>query len=322
MLTASLTVALAAVAGQVLPSAAPDADTASEDCPPGAVFDGSGCVSEKPPGEDEDSIYMGCTQQEPFIHPAPCTKDGYTYLVAHDAYVRTLETHENELHRPPGGQLSYLGYWTGDPAEGWIYEWRKLAGVADGIHWADYGFMWLAEAPWEEPVVVVDPEEVAGQIFEGMTFEPVEIGLAPRPLEDDSQSIGLVGAPVWMWVTNAGPTTWGPIEESAAVGGVTVTVTAEVENVSWDMGDGTTVTCDDPGDPYEPSLGVRHSPSCGHTYQQTSGDQPGTAYTVTATANWTASWTASTGAEGTLDPPSRSTSTQVRIGERQVIETG
>ncbi|RIQ29553.1 ATP/GTP-binding protein [Jiangella rhizosphaerae] len=155
-----------------------------------------------------------------------------------------------------------------------------------------------------------------------MRFEPLELGLAPRPLEQAPGSIGLVGAPVWMWVTNAGPTTWGPIEESATAGGITVTVTAEVESVTWDMGDGTSVSCETPGDAYVPALGVRPSPSCGHTYAQTSADQPGTAYAVTATANWTATWTASTGVGGTLEPPRPATTAHVRIGERQVIEIG
>ncbi|WP_053205024.1 hypothetical protein [Jiangella muralis] len=169
---------------------------------------------------------------------------------------------------------------------------------------------------------MVDPEAVAQQILEGMTFEAPEVGLAPRPLEDQADSIGLVGAPVWMWVANAGPTTWGPNEEAATVGGVTVTVAAVVESVTWDMGDGERVRCGSAGEAYAPRLGVRASPSCGHVYTETSGDQPGTAYVVTATANWTATWTASTGAEGTLEPPRPAATAHVRIGERQVIETG
>ncbi|WP_116952406.1 hypothetical protein [Jiangella endophytica] len=168
----------------------------------------------------------------------------------------------------------------------------------------------------------MDPEEVARQVLEGMAFEPLELGLAPRPLEQASTSIGLVGAPVWMWVTNAGPTTWGPVEESVTVGGVTVTVTAAVEGVSWDMGDGGRVMCETPGEAYRQGLGVRPSPSCGHVYARTSADQPGTAYAVTATANWTATWDASTGASGTLEAPQPASTAHVRIGERQVIETG
>lgn len=319
MLAAAVTATWSAVAGIAL--AAGELPTA--DCPPGYVYNGSGCVNEDFP-EDGGGITR-CTQQDPWVFPAPCEKDGYIFNPELDRYLKALPAEDIDDWLPggafnrPGAQ--YYGVWQGSPDEGWIYEWRKLAGVAGGIHWGYYGFMWLAEAPGEQPVIVVDPEQVAQEILDGMAFEPLEVGLAPRPLEHDADSIGLVGAPVWMWVTNAGPTTWGPIEESATVDGVTVTVTAEVENVTWDMGDGTTVTCEEPGDPYVPSLGVRPSPNCGHAYTQTSADQPRTAYTVTATASWTATWTASTGAEGTLEPPNPATTASVRIGERQVIET-
>ncbi len=282
-------------------------------------------MNEEPPVEDDDGDgghLTGCSQADPLVAPAPCAVAGYEFDAALDRYLKRLLPAVNDLYRPPDGPLSHLGYWTGEPSEGWIYEWRKLAGVAGGIHWGDYGYMWLAEAPGEQQPVVVDPEAVAQQILEGMTFEPLELGLAPRPLEQAPASIGLVGAPVWMWVTNAGPTTWGPNEESVTVGGVTVAVTAEVEDVTWAMGDGSAVTCDTAGDPYGAGLGVRPSPSCGHIYTQTSADEPGTAYAVTATANRTASWTASTGVSGTLEPPRPATTGHVRIGERQVIETG
>ncbi|WP_141711846.1 hypothetical protein [Jiangella alba] len=296
-------------------------DPAMGDCPPATYFDGAGCVPEETPGDDGDPVLTECTQQDPFVFPAPCEKDGYEYVATLDRFLRPMSADKNELYRPPDGALSHLGYWTGDPSEGWIYEWRKLAGVAGGVHWGDYGYIWLADAPGEPPVVV-DPEAVAQGVLEGMTFEAPELGLAPRPLEEAPGSIGLVGAPVWMWVANAGPTTWGPVEESRTVGGVTVTVVAEVESVTWDMGDGRRVRCGSAGEVYTPRLGVRASPSCGHVYTQTSGDQPDTAYAVTATANWTATWSASTGAAGTLESPRLAATAHVRIGERQVIETG
>ncbi|WP_051425888.1 hypothetical protein [Jiangella gansuensis] len=181
--------------------------------------------------------------------------------------------------------------------------------------------MWLADAPGTDQPVV-DPEAVAQSILDGMERRPVEIGMAPAPLDADSDSMGLVGAPVWMWVADAGPTTWGPLEESATVGGVTVTVTARVEHVRWSMGDGAEITCTTPGEPYRTSYGVRDSPSCGHRYERTSRGQPGTAYEVSATTTWTAQWSASTGVSGALDAGSLTSTAHVRIGERQVIEVG
>ncbi|TDC48795.1 hypothetical protein E1212_20120 [Jiangella ureilytica] len=289
-------------------------------CLPGTLWNGAFCEEDgEPPGD----IETGCDQGDPALVNVPCEIDGFVFDAGLDRYLMPLAPVSNERYRPPDGDLSYLGYWAGPADQGWMFEWRKLAASwsVGSFAWGDRGLMWLAEGPWEQPVIVVDPEVVAQQILDGMSFEALEVGLAPRPLETDPQSMGLVGAPVWMWVTNAGPTTWGPVQEAATVGGVSVTVTAEVENVTWDMGDGHTVTCAEPGDPYRPSLGVRPSPTCGHSYTQTSAGQPGTAYTVTATANWTATWTASTGAEGTLEPPEPTAVARVRIGERQVIET-
>lgn len=299
------------------------AEADDNDCPPGYHFFGYGCVEDDPTGDendDDDGRLTGCTQQDPFVDPAPCEKDGFTFVVDSDSYVKPLEADQNELYRPPNGALSHLGYWEGDPDEGWMYEWRKLAGWGGGIHWGAYGLMWLADGPDEQPVV--DPEALARAILDRMEFEPVEIGLAPKPLEQNPDSIGVVGAPVWMWVTNAGPTTWGPLEESTTVGGIAVTVTAEVQDVVWDMGDGSTKTCTTTGKEYREAYGVRNSPSCGYQYERTSRNQPDTAYSVSATTTWTAEWTASTDASGSLEVEPLTSTVHARIGERQVIEVG
>ncbi|TDE02202.1 hypothetical protein [Jiangella asiatica] len=255
------------------------------------------------------------------MDPAPCQIAGFEFAAVLDRYVRPLERYENELYRPPDGGLSHLGYWEGPPDQGWMYEWRKLAGWGGGIHWGAYGLMWLAEAPGTEQPVI-DPEAVAQGILDSMPREPVEIGLAPTPLEQNPDSIGLVGAPVWMWVADPETTTWGPLEESVTVGGVTVTVTTTVEQVQWDMGDGGSITCGTPGREYRVAYGVRDSPDCGYRYEHTSRDQPGTAYRVSATSTWTATWTATTGASGALDAEPLTSTVQVRIGERQTIEIG
>jgi hypothetical protein len=297
-------------------------DTSTDGCPPGYFFEGSGCEAIVPSSdgdEGSDDYLTGCAQNDPAVAPAPCAHNDFVLYEEHDRYLRQLSADENELHRPPDGTLSYLGYWTGPPDEGWMYEWRKLSAWegALSVDWGAYGFMWLAEEPGG---LGVDVEALAQSVLDGMDLQPVEIGMAPTPIEQAPESIGLVGAPNWLWVNNPGPATWGPITETGSQAGVTVTVTAKVKNVTWNLGDGTVVTCDSPGHPYRRSYGVRESPSCGHTYFQTSSEQPNQAYTVTATTNWTAEWEASTGASGTLDVAPLSSSVHVRIGERQLIE--
>lgn len=320
--TVALLLLLTLMAG---PAAASDTPP-GEGCPPGYILGPYGCYEDPNQdggGEDDGDEdgggggQTGCAQDSPLVQPAPCAYAGYTFSEAHDAYLRPLDPDQNERYRPPDGDLAWQGYWTGPPDQGWMYQWRKLAQWAPAV-WGEYGYVWLAGPPVGPPVV--DPEAVAEAILDGMGLEPVQIGMAPKPLEQVGDSIGLVGAPAWMWVENPGPTTWGPITDSGSEGGVTVTVTAQVDDIVWDMGDGASVTCDSPGDAYSQSLGVRESPSCGHTYERTSRDQAGQAYPVTATTNWSAEWEASTGASGTLDVDPLSSSVQVRIGERQLIE--
>ncbi|PSL06068.1 hypothetical protein CLV30_103223 [Haloactinopolyspora alba] len=178
--------------------------------------------------------------------------------------------------------------------------------------------MWLPSGPAApEPV---DPEALARQVLSGMNLEPVDIGMAPTPIEQDPDSMGLVGAPNWMWVRDPGPTTWGPLTDTGSEGAVTVTVAAQVDEAVWDMGDGSSVTCTSPGDPYDTAYGVRESPSCGHRYERTSRGQPDQAYAVSATTQWSVEWEASTGATGTLEVDPLTSTVHVRIGERQVIE--
>ena len=77
---------------------------------------------------------------------------------------------------------------------------------------------------------------------------------------------------------------------TATAGPVTTTATATPTKVVWDMGDGSTVTCDGPGTPYDPSSPAATT-TCSYTWPAA-----GT-YTVTATTYWSVSWSA-TGAAG------------------------
>ena len=146
--------------------------------------------------------------------------------------------------------------------------------------------------------------------------------IAPAPVSDNPDSMGLVGLPVWMWADQTAAT-WGPQTASASDGPVNVNVTARVDHVEWNMGDGTVVSCDQPGTPFDPTRYTveDRSPDCGHTYLQTSNRQPDGLYAVTATSHWIAEWTDDTGQTGTI-PFELTTTEQIRIGELQVIRSG
>ena len=153
-----------------------------------------------------------------------------------------------------------------------------------------------------------DPGTAAQQVLAGMQLRPPRIGIVPFPGPD---SVGLVGLNNWMWVEDPDAQTFGPASDTATLGGWTITVTATVQSVDWDMGDGQVVHCEGPGTPYQDSDGFDPSPDCGHVYT-TQG-----VYTVTATAHWTVDWV-STDQTGTFTTDQTATD-QITIGELQVL---
>lgn len=158
-------------------------------------------------------------------------------------------------------------------------------------------------------------EELAQEAVAAMNLEPGQIGSAPH-----SDGMGLIGLPTWLWVANPAENTTGPITRSASDSGLTVTATATLDRIVYDMGDGQTVTCAEenaPGTEYDESHGDSPSPTCGHQYQQTSTSQPGQSYTVTADSYWTVEWSGG-GESGTI-PIDLSTSTELTIGESQAV---
>jgi hypothetical protein len=163
--------------------------------------------------------------------------------------------------------------------------------------------IWLA-APPAGP----DMEALARAAVAQMGLQAITIGIVPEPLPG---RVGIVGLPTWMWVDHPTATTMGPISRTATAGAYSVTATARVSRIAWDMGDGSTVTCTGAGTPYEDRYGKTASPTCGYRYTR-----QGT-YTVRATSYWGISWTG-LGQSGTLSLDLTSTAT-LTMGEIQVL---
>jgi len=161
---------------------------------------------------------------------------------------------------------------------------------------------WSAAAPAPPP----NPVTLAQQAIAAMNLKAITVGIVPDP-----SGVGLVGMPNWMWVTNPTANTWGPLTRSASAAGWTVTATAQVTRVTWNMGDGQVVVCNGPGTPYQDSYGKRQSPDCGHTYTRQG------AYTVRATSHWVITW-AGIGQSGTITMDLTNTA-PLTIGEAQVL---
>jgi hypothetical protein len=157
-----------------------------------------------------------------------------------------------------------------------------------------------------------DPETLARRALAEITLRAPDLQIKPDP-----NGAGLVGLPVWLWVER-GPETWGPIFSSEADRGLTVTIEASVNNLTFDLGDGSPpVNCPGGGTPY-PKGATGPSPDCGHVFAKSSRQQPGQKFTITATTTWTVTWTGG-GEIGTLEPQVREATVGVRINELQVV---
>jgi len=192
--------------------------------------------------------------------------------------------------------------WFGHYPDGAIYGCHNPFMV--GTNYYDFWSL----APPAGPAAPPDPRVLADQAVATMQLKAINIGLVPEP---GPGSVGLVGMPNWMWVQGPTDSTWGPITRTASAAGYTVTATAKVAQVTWDMGDGQVVTCG-AGTPYQDSFGRQSSPTCGHTYTRQGS------FTVRATSHWVITWSG-IGQTGTITMD-LTQSAPVTIGEAQVLK--
>jgi hypothetical protein len=136
-------------------------------------------------------------------------------------------------------------------------------------------------------------------------------GIGPSP-DLNPWNMAAVGYPLWLWAD--GPSHVGPISDSVA--GLSVSLEAEVSNLTFRMGDGHTVNCPGTGHPWTTAVEPgRKSPNCGYSYAKPS--LPDDTYTVAAIATWAVTWT-SNGQSGVINVPAVDT-TELPVGELQVL---
>lgn len=124
----------------------------------------------------------------------------------------------------------------------------------------------------------------------------------------------IVRWPVQLWLAGG----WEPQSATASAAGLSATVTAKPQRVTWTMGDGGSVSCSTAGRPATQS----GTSGCSYTYQGSSAGKPGDAYRVSATVTFAASWTATDGTSGDLGPlTSPAGSVSVQVGEVQAVNT-
>jgi hypothetical protein len=207
--------------------------------------------------------------------------------------------------QPPASDPVWQGH---TPAQGAIYTPTCATAGCGYFCLTTVAPTWLAGVP-ADTARGPSPAQVASEALAQLTVGAPQVGTAPV-----SVGRGLVGLPVWMWTArNAG--TWGPIPVTKTDGPITVNVTANAQYIDWNMGDGDTVRCDNPGSPFDSA--ATDSPTCGYRYLTASRNQPGGKYTITATTHWQVTW-AGGGENGTLTADVASTTT-VTIDELQVL---
>lgn len=133
-----------------------------------------------------------------------------------------------------------------------------------------------------------------------------ELGSAPC---SGAGCSGAVGVPIWLWTQP-----WEPKSSTVSIDGVSITATARISSITWDLGDGRDVVCSTPGTPFDVSMGWGESPDCGAAGYQT----PSEAYTITARATWDVTWTGAETGQTTL---TSSAARQIRVGEYQSVIT-
>lgn len=214
---------------------------------------------------------------------------------------------------PPPGDPRWEGH-----TEGAVYSCRPPGAGEGGTSGGGFGggayTFWVPDAASAPDLV--DPVELAEEAIERMRLVAPRIALTP----EDSDSPVLVGMNTWLWVDNAGPTSVGPITETATAGSTSVTATAEVSEVTWATGDGSTVTCAGPGTKWTRQQGTGPSPTCGHRYLRSSITEPDRTFDLTATAHWTVNWSGA-GQSGAITF-TLTGAREVEVTEVQVLQTG
>lgn len=231
------------------------------------------------------------------VGPVDCKSDFGYWNNTHQCYIAVAQP------QPPAGDPVWEGH---EPGDGVIY--------ACQVYAFSVTTFWAANPP-DGPAAGPTPAEVARGAIARLRLKAIDIGIVPEPGPD---RVGVVGMPTWMWVNDPSSRTYGPVTISASAGAITVRLTAKVERIVWDMGDGTKVPCTTAGTPYEDRFGKASSPDCGHRYEKTSADEPDGRYSVTAQSYWPVDWEGA-GQSGTIRLPALERTVDIEVGELQVL---
>ena len=157
----------------------------------------------------------------------------------------------------------------------------------------------------------ISPQQAATVAVAQLRLTPPKPVIGPSP-DINEWKIAAVGYPYWLWADG----NLDPAPVSTTVADLTVSLDAHLESTTFDLGDGTRVTCTDLSARWSPAVEpAAPSPACGHTYSEPS--LPKGKYTITAYSTWAVDWSVN-GVGGTI-PLYQQASTTLPVGELQVL---
>ena len=177
------------------------------------------------------------------------------------------------------------------------------------------------------PPAVVDVANLVNAAVTALQVEPIDIGIVPEPADSPGGRTGLVGMNSWIWVANPREATVGPINRTVTTGGITINMNAVNTGLVVNYGDGLPTLpplCPVTSVPYTDAAMALPSPTCNHFLQKASTLEPGGTFKVSVTSMWVVTWTAVLPGQvvgGTI-PTTATATTEVRVGELQVLVTG
>lgn len=168
------------------------------------------------------------------------------------------------------------------------------------------GFRWAAPADYIDPQIVIDAA------YDSATAQ------IPQPTLDINptpQAGGIVNIGLWLAVADPGQ-----VNALASIGPVWASVTARFTGVTWDMGNGDTVSCDGLGTPYIAGSDTDRQGPCGYTF--THASLASAPYQMSASGHWDIQLATSTGRNEPLGPIDITTTFDYDVDEIQTIGQG
>lgn len=281
---------------------APQQETAPPQHGPGPSGGGS---NGSPAPQDPNAVRCGYVRSD-YQPPAGGTMSAGYHLPSS----RTPGTVMPAVYRPSTATANVLVA-AQQPAPGQSGAWYVYQCTGNG--WVEGVYhlpIWLPNGPG--PGGAPSAAQLAQQAYN-------ELRLPSPAIRANPAGPQLVTVPTWLWVD---PARWGPQSATASVPGVSVTATATPTSVTWTLGDASTVTCPGAGTPFPPGTDPHaSSPTCGHTYTQSSQGQPGNQFPVTATVHWAVTW-AGAGQGGVFPDLTTTSAAAFTVLESQAVNSG